>query len=77
MIVEDPIKGVVVPDLTERTIVTSEELHEIITSGNQRRQMAATGANQFSSRSHALLIISVESRSRVKELREEIVYSKL
>jgi kinesin family member 18/19 len=39
--------------------------------------MAATGANQFSSRSHAILIISVENRNKTRELREEVIYSKL
>jgi|LauGreDrversion4_2_1035121.scaffolds.fasta_scaffold459641_2 hypothetical protein len=45
MIVEDPIKGVLVPELTEFPIGTSHQLLDIITAGNSRRMMAATGAN--------------------------------
>jgi kinesin family protein 18/19 len=39
--------------------------------------MAATGANQFSSRSHAILIIQVESKNKMRGIKEEIVFSKL
>ena len=39
--------------------------------------MAPTGANQFSSRSHAILIFSIEGRSRTRGIKEGIFYSKL
>lgn len=39
--------------------------------------MAATGANQFSSRSHAILQISLEGRSKVRDIVEDYVYAKL
>jgi|LauGreDrversion4_2_1035121.scaffolds.fasta_scaffold334819_2 hypothetical protein len=45
MIVEDPFKGVVVPELTEVTIEDTSSLQAIVAIGNQRRMMAATGAN--------------------------------
>lgn len=45
MIVEDPVKGVVVPDLTEFKVTQADELYSIILMGNQRRTMAPTGAN--------------------------------
>jgi hypothetical protein len=57
MIVEDPDKGVIVPDLNEYSVQGGpEELQSIILMGNARRTMAPTGANIFSSRSHAILI---------------------
>lgn len=39
--------------------------------------MAPTGANQFSSRSHAILIFSIESKSKKRGIKEGIFYSKL
>lgn len=64
MIVEDPIRGVVVPALTEYPIESSVGLTELILKGNERRTMAETSVNQFSSRSHAILQIALESRGR-------------
>ena len=75
MIIEDPSKGVIVPDLTEISIEDSSLLHHIIVQGNHRRMMAATCANQFSSRSHSILIVQIESRC--PDNPSEIVYSKL
>jgi kinesin family protein 18/19 len=62
MIVEDPIRGVVVPGLTEYKIESPKTLLDYILKGNQKRTMAETAVNQFSSRSHAILQISVESK---------------
>ena len=56
MIVEDPVKGVIVPDLNEFKVSSIEELGGLIEIGNSRRTMAPTFANQVSSRSHAILV---------------------
>jgi len=77
MIVEDPIKGVYVPDLTEYEVHNSKELLELVLKGNQRRTMAETSTNQFSSRSHAILQISVESSGKNVKGVSEILTSKL
>lgn len=45
MVVEDPAKGVIVPDLQEFRVNHHEELSQMIASGNLRRIMAPTGAN--------------------------------
>jgi hypothetical protein len=45
MIVDDPAKGVIVPDLKEYRVTRPEELSSIIIMGNQRRTMTPTGAN--------------------------------
>ena len=58
-ILEDPAKGVVVQDLSEYEIEGVEDLQHIIKIGNERRTVAATGANQTSSRSHAILVFNV------------------
>jgi len=44
-ILEDPVKGVVVQDLSEFEIEGCDDLHNIIKIGNDRRTVAATGAN--------------------------------
>ena len=66
MIVEDSNKGVMVPDLAEYIVTNSEELLKLVLHGNERRTMAATSANRFSSRSHAILQIVVESIDPLK-----------
>lgn len=77
MIVEDPARGVIVPDLNEFKVTSSEELAALIFSGNQRRTMAPTQANSVSSRSHAILIFSVEGRDKNRGIKEGVFYSKL
>jgi len=77
MIVEDPVKGVIVPDINEFLVCSAEELASLIYAGNLRRTMAPTLANLVSSRSHAILIFSVEARDRNRNLKEGISYSKL
>ena len=39
--------------------------------------MAPTGANQMSSRSHSILVISVENKDRARNLKDGITYAKL
>jgi Kinesin motor domain len=43
MIVEDPQKGVVVPELTEYNVKDPNQILKLILEGNKRRTMAATG----------------------------------
>jgi kinesin family protein 18/19 len=74
MIVEDPSKGTIVPDLTEYAVTSSDQVLNLIILGNSRRTMAPTGVNQFSSRSHAILQINVEQTLRNKD---EFISSKL
>lgn len=76
MIVEDPNKGVIVPELTQIVVNKSSEVLNYIVIGNQRRTMGPTGVNQFSSRSHAILEISIEQRVNNKS-KEEVMNSKL
>jgi len=76
MIVEDPSRGIVVPDLMEFNVSDSSEVIKLIIEGNQRRTMAPTGQNQFSSRSHAIIQIMVEQKSKVRDTKEEVIYSK-
>ena len=63
MIIEDPNKGVYCPNMKEYIITNCLELKKIISKGNKKRTMAPTNQNKFSSRSHAILQISLERRS--------------
>ena len=66
MILEDQTKGVVIPDLSELQLNNPSEIIRFIHQGNCRRTMASTSSNQFSSRSHAILLINIEKKN-VKE----------
>ena len=63
MIVEDSSKGIAVPNLKEYEVDSSKEVIDLIIKGNKKRTMAATGSNQFSSRSHAIFQILIEQSS--------------
>lgn len=52
---EDPIKGVQVSGLSEIEVHTADEIFELLIYGNKNRTQEATGANETSSRSHAVL----------------------
>lgn len=60
MVVEDPLRGVIIPNLQEFQIKNSAEAKELIDLGNSARVMASTSANQFSTRSHGVLQLVLE-----------------
>ena len=74
MKIEDPSKGVYCPNAKEFTINNCEELKKIISQGNKRRTMAPTNQNKFSSRSHAILQISLERKSYNEEKNNFDIY---
>ena len=76
MIIEDPNKGVIVPELTEKIVIDSGQVLNYLKLGNKRRTMGSTGINQFSSRSHAIMEINIEQKINNKN-KEEIINSKL
>ena len=43
MIIEDPVKGIVVPELSEYNVNNTAELINLIVQGNSERTMAPTG----------------------------------
>jgi kinesin family protein 18/19 len=75
MIIEDSQKGVIVPDLTEYTVTSCEDLVKLIILGNTRRIMAPTHKNEFSSRSHAILQVNIEQVIQ-SGIKEEVITSK-
>ncbi|KAJ4456151.1 putative Kinesin-related protein 10 [Paratrimastix pyriformis] len=74
---EDPVRGMVVPELSEFEVTAVEQVERIIRDGNSRRRMAATGANVVSSRSHAILQLVIESRDTTRGLVDQVSFGKL
>ena len=77
MIIEDPVKGVIIPNLSSHSIHEYKNIIDLIILGNSKRTMASTNANQFSSRSHAILQIIVEKRQKTRNVVEQYTQSKL
>jgi len=77
MIIEDSRRGIMIPNLTEFNINHHDEVVKYIVQGNARRIMASTHANQFSSRSHAIIQFTIEKRSKTKDIVDSFLQSKL
>ena len=74
---EDPIKGIIVNGITEINVNNSNDMLKILKRGNRNRTQEATGANETSSRSHAILQVSIEYKDKNSGIDFEIKYSKL
>lgn len=74
---EDPIKGVQVAGLSEIEVHTADEIFELLIYGNKNRTQEATGANETSSRSHAVLQIICEYKEKDAGVKAEIKVGKL
>lgn len=61
---EDPIKGPTVAGVTELVCTSTEDVMVLLRRGNKQRTQEPTAANKESSRSHAVLQISVEQTVR-------------
>lgn len=62
---EDTERGIViVAGLTQQQVTSTENVLQLLTSGNKHRKTEATMANQVSSRSHAVLQLIVKHKSR-------------
>ena len=74
---EDPIKGIIVSGITEINVNNSNDMLKILKRGNRNRTQEATGANETSSRSHAILQVSIEYKDKTSGIDFEVKYSKL
>ena len=74
---EDPIKGIIITNITELLVNNSKDILSILKRGNRNRTQEATGANETSSRSHAILQISIEFKELHSGISIEIKNSKL
>ena len=74
---EDPTKGIIVSGITELNVTSCNDILKILKRGNKNRTQEATGANETSSRSHAILQVSVEYKTKNTGIEVEIRYGKL
>lgn len=74
---EDKDKGITVAGLSEVEVESPEDVMELLFFGNQNRTQEATGANETSSRSHAILQIIVEAKDKASGTIAEISVGKL
>jgi len=74
---EDKDKGICVAGLSEVEVESPEDVMELLFFGNQNRTQEATGANETSSRSHAILQITVEAKDKASGITAEIAVGKL
>lgn len=74
---EDQVKGVCVAGVTEIMTTNVEEIDRYIRQGNRLRTKERTDANETSSRSHAVLQITVEHKDKAHGINAEINIAKL
>ncbi|KAI8854770.1 CENPE type kinesin-like protein [Chytridium lagenaria] len=61
---EDSVKGVFVGGLTEKIVVSPDDVFRLIKKGEEIRKVGDTAANERSSRSHTVIRVIIESRKR-------------
>jgi kinesin family protein 18/19 len=69
---EDPSGETIVTGLSEMQAVSCSELMELLNKGNLCRTCEPTAANKTSSRSHAILKVTVRSKSKFADVAQEI-----
>ncbi|XP_067938364.1 kinesin-like protein KIF19 [Watersipora subatra] len=74
---EDAKGGVQVANLSETTTTSTEEIMELLQRGNMERTQEPTKANQTSSRSHAVLQVTVKQRSRARDIHSQVKIGRL
>ncbi|KAM3826815.1 kinesin-like protein KIF19 [Vipera latastei] len=74
---EDSKGCIQIAGITEVSTTNAQEIMELLTKGNKERTQEPTAANKTSSRSHAVLQVSVKQTNRVKGIGEEVRVGKL
>lgn len=74
---EDARGNVQVAGISEVTAKSTEEVMGMLIKGNLERTQEPTAANATSSRSHAILQVTVKQRSRVKSVMQEVKTGRL
>uniref|UniRef100_A0A7M4FEF0 Kinesin-like protein n=1 Tax=Crocodylus porosus TaxID=8502 RepID=A0A7M4FEF0_CROPO len=68
---EDSRGSIQIAGITEVSTTNAQEIMQLLTKGNKERTQEPTAANKTSSRSHAVLQVTVKRMSRVKDITEE------
>lgn len=66
-IVDDPVLGPLIQNITEKSFTTVEEMRGYLDAGDNRRQFGVTNMNAHSSRSHVMVRLNIESRKVAKK----------
>jgi kinesin family protein 18/19 len=74
---EDAVKGIQVAGVIEVMTTNTSEIMKFILQGNEARTKERTDANEASSRSHAVLQVTVEHKDRAHGTSAEISVAKL
>ncbi|XP_067407576.1 kinesin-like protein KIF19 [Emydura macquarii macquarii] len=74
---EDARGSIQIAGITEVCTTNAQEIMQLLTKGNKERTQEPTAANKTSSRSHAVLQVTVKQKSRVKDINEEVRVGKL
>ncbi|XP_047143467.1 kinesin-like protein KIF19 isoform X1 [Hydra vulgaris] len=70
-------KGVQVAGLTEYEVLSTSQVMEMLSRGNRQRMCEPTAVNTTSSRSHAVLQVTVEQQNRIHDIKNEVKVGKL
>ncbi|KAL1530516.1 hypothetical protein AB1Y20_001417 [Prymnesium parvum] len=74
---EDPVRGMVVQGITEYGADSADEILELLHRGNLYRTVEPTAANQVSSRSHAVLQVTIEQSEATAHVTGNVRVGKL
>ncbi|XP_027539731.1 kinesin-like protein KIF19 [Neopelma chrysocephalum] len=74
---EDSRGSIQIAGITEVSTTNAQEITQLLMKGNKQRTQEPTAANGASSRSHAVLQVTVTRRSRGKETGQEVRVGKL
>ncbi|XP_019368507.1 PREDICTED: kinesin-like protein KIF19 [Gavialis gangeticus] len=74
---EDSWGSIQIAGITEVSTTNAQEIMQLLTKGNKERTQEPTAANKTSSRSHAVLQVTVKWMSRVKDITEEVRVGRL
>ncbi|XP_009884328.1 PREDICTED: kinesin-like protein KIF19 [Charadrius vociferus] len=74
---EDSRGSIQIAGITEVSTTNAQEIMQLLTKGNKQRTQEPTAANKTSSRSHAVLQVTVTQKSRRKAMGKEVRIGKL
>nr|XP_056722599.1 kinesin-like protein KIF19 [Euleptes europaea] len=74
---EDSKGSIQIAGITEVSTTNAQEIMELLTKGNKERTQEPTAANRTSSRSHAVLQVTVKQTSRAKDASAEVRVGRL